>query len=161
LTNGLRKMGSSPFTARLPVALCLGFIAAALFGYLPARAYALYEVADLLQRPAAAAQEIKTPAVVFVNRPFIPRNCTDTRHFVFAHEVNDPDFENPILWVNHLTAAHDRRLMEHYPDRLGLVMLWQSGCEPVFVSLQDAEATRIRDGKTGGSTPIPSPEEMN
>jgi len=161
LTNGLHKMGASPLTTRLPVALCLGFIAAALFGYLPARVYALYDAADVLQRPAAAAQEIKAPAVVFVNRPFIPRRCAHTQHFVFAHAVNDPDFENPILWVNHLTVAHDRRLMEHHPDRLGLVMLWQSGCEPVFVSLQDAEAMRIPDGRPGGSTPIPSPEEMD
>ena len=118
-------------------------------------------MADVIQRPATAAQEIEAPAVVFVNRPFIPRNCVDTRHFVFAQQVNDPDFENPILWVNHLTVAHDRRLMEHYPDRQGLVMLWrQPGCQPVFVSLQDTDQWYIRDGNTGGSTPIPSPEEM-
>ena len=161
LTNGLREMGSSPFVARLPTALCFGLIVAALFGYVPARAYGLYEVADLLQRPAAvAAQQIKKPAIVFAKRPLFPGQCTRTRHFVFGHQVNDPDFENPILWVNHLTIAHDRRLMEHYPDRQALVMRWLPGCQPFFVPLQDAEQWNITDGKTGGSTPIPSPEEM-
>lgn len=162
LTNALRSWGSPPFATRLPLALCFGLILATTFGYIPARAHALYEIADVIQRPATAAQEIEAPAVVFVNRPFIPRNCVDTRHFVFAQQVNDPDFENPILWVNHLTVAHDRRLMEHYPDRLGLVMLWRRpSCQPIFVSLEDTDQWHIRDGNTGGSTPIPSPEEMH
>ncbi len=161
LTNGLRTMGSSPFVARLPTALCLGLIAAALCGYVPARAYALYEISDVLRRPAVvAAQEIKSPAVVFANRPLIPRQCANARHFVFAHQVNDPDFQNPILWVNHISIAHDRRLMEHYPDRMALVLRWMPGCRPFFVPLQDAEQWKITDGNTGSTEPIPSPEEM-
>ncbi|NNE18747.1 MAG: hypothetical protein HKN10_09735 [Myxococcales bacterium] len=161
LTNGLHKMGSTPFVGRLPTGLCFGLIAAALFGYVPARAYALYEVSDVLRRPAVAAEQVDAPAIVFADRPLVPRQCTKNRHFVFAHEVNDPDFENSILWVNHLTIAHDRRLMEHYPDRQALVMRWLSGCRPFFVPLEDAEQWKITDGNTGGSTPIPSPEEMH
>jgi hypothetical protein len=129
-------------------------------GYVPARARALHEVADVIRRPAAAAREIEEPAIVFVNRPFIRRSCAIARHFVFAHEVNDPDFQNPILWVNHISVDHDRRFMEGYPDRKGLIMLWGRGCQPTFVSLTVAEERNIRDGNTGGSTPIPTPEEM-
>ncbi len=160
LRNGLRDMGASPFVARLPVALCIGLIAAALFGYVPVRALALHEVSEVIRRPAVAAEEIEGQAIVFTNRPFIRRACSATRHFVFAQEVNDPDFENRILWANHLSVAHDRKLMELYPDRKGLLMLWGSDCRPGFVSLQDAERFNVPDGKSGGSTPIPSPEEM-
>lgn len=160
LTSGLRKMGSSPFAARLPVALCLGLITAAMFGYLPGRAYALYDVADVIRRPAAAASEIEGPAIIFAYRPFIPRSCAHTQHFVFAHQVNDPDFENPILWVNHISIEHDRKLMERYPDRKGFVLLWEQDCKPTFVPLTGAEERDIPDGYSGGSTPIPSPEDM-
>ena len=160
LTNSLRGMGAELFATRLPLALCFGFIAAAAFGYVPARARALYEVSDVIRRPAAAARQIKGPAIVFANRPFIPRRCSATRHFRFAHDVNDPAFRHRILWVNHLSIAHDRKLMERYPDRKGLVMLWGKDCQPAFVSLAMAEKLGVPDGRTGSAAPIPSPEEM-
>jgi hypothetical protein len=50
--------------------------------------------------------------------------------------------------------------MEGYPDRKGLIMLWGHDCQPTFVSLTVAEEQNIPDGNTGGSTPIPTPEEM-
>jgi hypothetical protein len=161
LTNVLRSMGSSPFAARLPLALCVGLTTAAAFGYMPVRARAVYELSDVIRRPAAASREIEGPAIVFANRPFIPGPCTTTRHFVFAHEVNDPNFRNPILWVNHLSIEHDRKLMETYPDRLGLIMLWGKDCQPTFVSLTVAEELGIPDGNTGGTAAIPAPEEMH
>jgi hypothetical protein len=151
LTNAFRTMDSPPFATRLPLALCFGLMVAGAF---------LHEVADVIHRPAAAAREIDGPAIVFTYRPFIPRPCAVTRHFVFAHEVNDPDFQNPILWVNHISVDHDRRFMEGYPDRKGLIMLWGRDCQPTFVSLTVAEEQNIPDGNTGGSTPIPTPEEM-
>jgi hypothetical protein len=160
LTHTLRGWGASPFASRLPLALCFGLIVAAASGYIPARASTLYQVADIIRRPVAAAREIEGPAIVFTQRPFIPRSCAVTRHFVFAHEVNDPDFQNSILWVNHISIAHDRKFMEGYPDRKGLVMLWGRDCQPTFVSLTFAEEQSIPDGNTGGSTPIPSPAEM-
>ena len=160
LRDGLRDIDTSTVAARFPVALCLGLSTAALFGYVPVRAFALHEVSDVIRRPADAARQIEGKAIVFTNRPFIRRSCSATRHYVFAQEVNDPDFENRILWVNHLSLEHDRKLMELYPDRKGLVMLWGPDCKPAFVSLQDAERLNIPDGKTGGSAPIPAPEEM-
>jgi hypothetical protein len=160
LTNTLRGWGSSSFAARLPLALCVGLMVAGVLGYVPARVYALHEMADVIRRPAAAARAIEEPAIVFTHRPFIRRSCAFAQHFVFAHEVNDPDFRNSILWVNHLSVEHDRRLMEHYPGRKGLIMLWGKDCEPIFVSLDAAEAGNLPAGVTGGSSPIPSPSEM-
>jgi hypothetical protein len=160
LTNALRSWASPPFASRLPLALFFGLITASVFGYVPARAYALYDAADVIRRPAAAAQKIEGPAVVFVNRPFILRSCSVAQHFVFAQGLNDPDFQNQLLWVNHLSVEHDRRLMEHYPDRKGLIMLWGRDCEPFFISLEAAAADNLPDGHTGGSGPIPSPSEM-
>jgi hypothetical protein len=160
LTDTLRSMGSSPFAARLPLALCFGLTTAAAFGYLPVRAYALYELSDVIRRPAVARRDIQTSAIVFARRPFIPRQCTDTQHFRFAHEVNDPDFQNPILWVNHISIEHDLKFMEGYPDRMGLIMLWGKDCQPTFVSLAIAEQLGLPDGNTGSAATIPSPEEM-
>ncbi|MGB8223837.1 MAG: hypothetical protein WCF10_14715 [Polyangiales bacterium] len=160
LTDALRSMRSSPFATRLPLALCFGLVAAAGFGYVPPRAYALHEVSDVIARPVAASREIEGPAIVFTKRPFIPRLCTVTGHFRFAHDVNDPDFRNPILWVNHISIEHDRKFMERYPDRAALVMLWNKDCQPGFVPLAVAEELGLPDGKTGSAAPIPSPEEM-
>jgi len=160
LTNALRSMSSSPVAARLPLALYFGLVTAAMFGYMPPRAYAMYEVADVIRRPAAASREIKAPAIVFVRRPFIPPGCTFTRHFRFAHDVNDPDFQNRVLWVNHISIEHDRKFLQGYPDRQGLVMLWSRDCQPVFVPLTIAEAQGLPDGNTGSTAPIPSPDEM-
>jgi hypothetical protein len=161
LTSALRPVEPSPFAARLPLALCFGLIAAAAFGYVPVRAHALYELSDVLRRPAVASREIEKPAIVFTYRPFVPSRCASVRHFVFAHEVNDPDFENPILWVNHLSIEHDRRLMQMYPDRQGLIMAWGQDCQPRFVSLAAAAERGVPDGVTGSEAPIPSPEEMH
>lgn len=160
LTNALHRVKPSPFVSRLPLALCFGLTAAAAFGYVPVRARALFEVSDVLRRPAVASHEIEKPAIIFTYRPFVPRRCSSVRHFVFAHEVNDPDFENPILWVNHLSIGHDRQLMQRYPDRKGLIMLWGQDCQPSFISLADAAKLGVPDGATGSAAAIPSPEEM-
>jgi hypothetical protein len=160
LTNALRNVKPSPFVHRLPLALCFGLTAAAAFGYVPVRARALYELSDVLRRPTVASREIEEPAIVFTYRPFVPRRCASVRHFVFAHEVNDPDLENPILWVNHLSIEHDRQLMQSYPDRQGLIMVWGQDCQPTFVSLAAAADLGVPDGATGSAAAIPSPEEM-
>jgi hypothetical protein len=159
-TNALRSMTLSPFVVRLPLALCFGLITAAMFGYVPPRAYAMYEVGDVIRRPVAASREIEAPAIVFVRRPFIPPACTNTRHFRFAHEVNDPDFRNQVLWVNHISIEHDRKFLQGYPDHQGLVMLWSKDCQPTFVSLEIAADHGLPDGNTGSGAPIPSPDEM-
>ncbi len=160
LTSSLRTVEPSPLAARLPLALCFGLTAATAFGYVPVRAHALYELSDVLRRPTVASREIEEPAIVFTYRPFVPRRCAPVRHFLFAHEVNDPDFENPILWVNHLSIEHDRQLMRRYPDRKGLIMLWGQDCQPTFVSLAAAAELGVPDGATGSAAAIPSPEEM-
>jgi len=161
LTSALRRVEPSPFASRLPLALCVGLIATAGFGYVPVRAHALYELSDVLRRPAAASREIEEPAIVFTYRPFVPRRCASVRHFVFAPEVNDPDLENPILWVNHLSIEHDRRLMQSYPDRRGLIMMWGQDCQPLFVPLAAAAEQGVPDGVTGSEALIPAPEEMH
>ena len=160
LTSSLRNADPSPFAARIPVALCFGLIVATAFGYVPVRARALYELSDVIRRPTVASREIAEPAIVFTYRPFVPRRCTSVRHFVFAHQVNDPDFENPILWVNHLSIEHDQQLMRRYPDRKGFVMLWGTDCQPTFLPLTVAKELGLPDAKTGSEAAIPSPEEM-
>jgi len=160
--RAIRSTGLAPLvSARAPFALCLGLIAASWLGYIPVRAMALNEVgavAGLPQRTARA--ELEEPTVVFVQRPFISRKCSQTNHFLFWRPNNDPDLQNPILWVNHLTVEHDKKLMELYPDRNAVVMVWSPQCIPTFLPLSSVDDSNFPPGRIGGSGELPPVEEM-
>jgi len=160
LTGALRGGHFSPVVVRLPLALCLGLATAAACGYVPVRAKAINTVTPILRRPALAAQKLEGPAIVFATRPLLPWECLSARPFVRTHEVNDPDFENPVLWANHLSIEHDRRLMEIHPEREGFLLHWRKDCQAVLVPLDEAAELNLPAVNTGGSTPVPAPHEM-
>jgi len=165
LTSGLRAIGPTvlpgPLTARVPLSLCLGLITASVFGYVPVRAAALYEIGSITGLAGrSAAATLHEPTVVFVPRPFIPRHCSGTRHFNFWRPNNDPDLQNQILWVNHITPEHDKKLMELYPDREAVVMIWSPQCTPEFLPLVEVDEASVPPGAVGGSGELPSAEEM-
>ena len=166
LTAWLRAIRSTGLehvvSARAPLALCLGLITASTLGYIPVRAMALNEVGSVTRLPQRTARtELETPAIVFVPRPFIRANCSQTNHFLFWRPNNDPDLQNPILWVNHLTVAHDRKLMEVYPDRNAVVMVWSPKCVPTFLPLSELDDSTFPPGRIGGSQELPPVEEMH
>ena len=165
LTSWLRadRATSLPggLSARAPLALCLGLITASALGYTPVRAMGLHEIGSITGLPGRTAEAIlQEPTVVFVSRPFVPRHCSGTHHFNFWRPNNDPDLQNRVLWVNHLTLEHDEKLMELYPDREAVVMVWSSQCTPAFLPLSELDAARVPPGAVGGFGELPSVEEM-
>ena len=164
LSSWLRTIpstGAMPsLLARMPMALCLGLIAASTFGYVPVRAMAMHEVGSVTSLPRQAAQaSLEQPTVVFAPRPFIPRHCRQTNNFNFWRPNNDPDLQNEVLWVNHITLEHDKKLMSLYPERNGVVMIWSPECRPVFPSLSEIDPS-FPAGALGGSGELPPVEEM-
>jgi hypothetical protein len=49
---------------------------------------------------------------------------------VFWWLPNSPDFDDEVLWVNHVDIESDRRMLESFPDRRGYVLVWTMACEP-------------------------------
>ncbi len=165
LTSWLRAVQSAGLaqvvSARAPLALCFGLITASVLGYTPVRAMALHEVGSVTGLPQRTAEAtLEEPTVVFVSRPFIPRECSQTNHFLFWRPNNDPDLRNPILWVNHITLEHDKKLMELYPERKAVVMSWSPKCAPVFLPLFEIDDPDCPPGLVGGSGEVPPAEEM-
>ena len=165
LTSSLRSISSTRvpgwLSARAPLALCLGLITASVLGYVPVRAMALHEVGSITGLAGRTAEaKLQNPTLVFVPRPFVPRHCNGTHHFNFWRPNNDPALQNRILWVNHITLEHDRKLMELYPDREAAVMVWSPQCRPEFLPLSELDEARVPPGAIGGSGELPSVEEM-
>ena len=165
LTSSLRSIPSTRvpgwLSARAPLALCLGLITASVLGYVPVRAMALHEVGSITGLAGRTAEaKLQNPTLVFVPRPFVPRHCDGTHHFNFWRPNNDPALQNRILWVNHITLEHDRKLMELYPDREAAVMVWSPQCRPEFLPLSELDEARVPPGAIGGSGELPSVEEM-
>lgn len=165
LSSWLRATRSSGraqlVSARAPLALCLGLIMASALGYTPVRAMALHEVGLITGLPQREAEaSLREPTVVFALRPFIPRECGQTSHFAFWRPNNDPDLRNPILWVNHMTVEHDKKLMELFPDRDAVVMLWSSNCTPTFRPLAEVQESEIPLTVIGGTGNLPPIEEL-
>jgi len=165
LSSWLRAIRSTGlpevFSARAPVALCFGLITASLLGYVPVRAMALHEIGSVTGLPKQAAEVmLEKPTIVFVPRPFIPKHCSTSYHFNYWRPNNDPDLENHVLWVNHITLAHDKKLMELYPDRDGVVMVWSPSCVPAFLPLDELNEANVPPGAVGGSGEVPAVEEM-
>jgi hypothetical protein len=146
---------SAPSTARLarvlPVVLAAALVLLTPLGYGRVRAAAIQRIAEDIREPLAAAErERLSNAVVFVYRPF-SMHCRSepTKHFKLWRPNNDPDLENDVLWVNHLTVPEDRRLMEHFPGRTGWVLLWDKQCEIRVLALDrlDAGSVPVQDGR--------------
>ena len=165
LTSWLRALRSAGLvqvvSTRAPLALCFGLITASAFGYAPVRATALHEVGSITGLPQRAAEEtLHEPSVIFAQRPFIPQKCSPTSHFIYWRPNNDPDRQDALLWVNHITLEHDKKLMELYPERNAVVMSWSPKCTPVFLPLFEIDDPNFPPGAMGGSGDVPPPEDM-
>ncbi|MCK9464103.1 MAG: hypothetical protein M0R80_31170 [Proteobacteria bacterium] len=146
--------GSAPLFAgirptALPVALALAFALCSFCAYVPIRLGNLARLAADINAPLDAPRRLNlSNAVIFSPRPFSRRClCFPTRHFVFWRPNNDPDLKNDVLWVNHVSVAEDRKLMQHFPGRAGYVLLWMPDCSLSAVPLDSVEAEKIPDGR--------------
>jgi len=95
----------SPRNVALPRNLLLAFVAGSLLLFSPYRLRAVGEIGAMTLRvPDAIDRNDIYNAVVFVNRQWAAKCIPDLenppRHFVFWWPVNDPDFENDVIWAN-------------------------------------------------------------
>ncbi|MBW1831611.1 MAG: hypothetical protein JRJ10_07920 [Deltaproteobacteria bacterium] len=145
----------SPPHAALPRNLLLAFVAGSLLLFSPYRLRAVGEIGAMtLRAPDAVDRGNVHNAVVFVNRPWAARCNPDLgappRHFVFWWPVNDPDFENDVIWANHLSVEQDRRLLATFPGREGYISWWNAKpCELELIPLEAAAKMRMPNGHMG------------
>jgi hypothetical protein len=145
----------SPPHAMLPRNLLLAFVAGSIFLFSPYRLRAIGEIGSMTRRaPDAIESGDIHNAVVFVNWPWAARCNPDEgappRHFVFWWPVNDPDFENDVIWANHLSIEQDRRLLAAFPGRKGYVSWWNAKpCELVILPIEEAAKMGMPNGQMG------------
>lgn len=129
-----------------PVALA-ALMVTAWIGFVPVRLEAVREIAAHVNLALTAPERAGLHrAVIFSPLPFAP-DCDGTpRTFVLFRPVNDPDFQNDILWVNHLDLLSDRRLMETFPGRTGYLMRWTTSCTVTLTALSSLRPEDVMPG---------------
>jgi hypothetical protein len=137
-----------------PGALLVSLTVFAVIGTWPPRIRALLEMAaDVnLARDFVRDHEVHK-AVIFSPRPFTATyaGCSSgARHFVYWRPNNDPKLENDVLWVNHVSVAEDRKFLENFPDRRGIIYVIDKTCSRRFVPLESPEADAIGPGDVDG-----------
>ncbi len=145
----------SPQQVAFPRNLLLAFVAGSLLLFSPYRLRAVGEIGTMtLGAPEAIERSNIHNAVIFVNLPWaarcIPGLRTPPRHFVFWWPVNDPDFENDVIWANHLSVEQDQRLLATFPGRKGYISLRDAKtCGLELVPIEDAAGRQIPNGQMG------------
>jgi hypothetical protein len=85
-------------------------------------------------------------AVIFVDEPFVHYCLIDPSHgWVFARPKNDPELQNDVLWVNHLSVERDKSLLRRFPGRQGYIMHWTDQCEVRYLPLEQLSASGYPD----------------
>lgn len=139
----------------LPAAGAVALVAVTLLGYVPVRFAAIHRIAANVRMPqeAVVAADLHR-AVVFAPDPFVVYcRSAPTRGWVFARPNNRPDLDDDVLWVNHLSVADDRRLLQHFPGRRGWVMVWDVHCQVRLLPLDALRPGSIPDAAVRGLDP--------
>jgi hypothetical protein len=141
--------------AKWPGALAVGLSLAALVGYDPPRARALLGIASDVNFARDRVAEMQLhDAIVFSPRPFTAAftQCREPfeEHFVGWRPNNDPDLENDVLWVNHVSLAEDKRLLGAFPERRGYAYFFDRQCNRIIKPLADVAAGELPDGDVYG-----------
>ena len=135
-----------------PAMLAIALVAVSATGYLPIRFGAIWRVAENIAMPFEELEKRGIErGVIFAPEPFV-YYCEHppTRGWVFVRPNNDPDLENDILWVNHLSIEKDKLLMEFFPDRKGYVMAWDSSCKVFYFPLDSLSPGVLPDAEIPG-----------
>jgi hypothetical protein len=141
----------------LPGALLVGFTLFAILCTHPPRLRAISRMSEDANLARDYVQQAGLHrAVVFAPAPFTTRyaKCTEgPKHYVYWRPNNDPDLKNDILWVNHITPADNRQLMQHFPDRKAFIYYFDDHCAPTLVPLESPEADKAPPGNVDGLHP--------
>lgn len=134
----------------IPVTLVAGFVLVAFLTYIPAHFHSLRRIGNALSIPLTLEKTL-TNAMMFVPFPFVDMCASaPTRHFVWWWPNNDPDLQNNILWLNHITVADDRKIMKYFPGRAAYVMTWTDNCTLKLLELNTLDDSFPR-GWIGGT----------
>jgi hypothetical protein len=136
--------------------LAVSLAAFALVGYDPPRVSALRRMARDVNFPRDQLDAMGVhDAVIFSPRPFTAQyaRCNDgmAGHFVYWRPNNDPDLENDVLWVNHITLEADAELMkESFPKRTAYEFFFDGNCKRHIMPLEQIAPHGIPDGDVDG-----------
>lgn len=136
----------------LPAGLLLGMVVSSFAIFIPVRSTALAQMAQATNRPFQIVEQANLKsAVIFVSRPMSPSCDGESPPPPNGHAhwppVNDPDFQNPILWANHLSLEKDQALMkEHFPNRTGWLLAWQNGCDGILAEIDKLPPGSVPNG---------------
>ena len=113
----------------------------------PLRWIALRKITASIELPQRALEESGVSrAVIFAPRPFIAYcRSGGARGWVFEQPINDPQLEDDVLWVNHISVGRDRELMQSFPDRRGWILTWERPCTIGLLRVESAAADRVPD----------------
>lgn len=131
----------------LPAALIAALMYASIVMYVPVRWANLEWIADRIDAPNEAVREAGVErGIVFAHVPFV--QCDrPPEGFVLWPPLNPPDFEDDVVWVNHLTLELDKQLSrEFYPDHPGYFLKWNDACDPRIIPLDEVDAAQIGPG---------------
>ncbi len=134
------------------MAAACALVVTSFLSYVPVRFAAISRVADNIAMPWRAHREAGLGrSVIFAPEPFMlyckSRPATG---WVFVRPNNDPDLENEVLWVNHLSIEKNRLLMRSFPDREGYVMAWDQACRVVFLPVDRLAPGSFPDASVSG-----------
>ncbi len=122
-------------------------MATAWLGFVPVRLEAVRQIAAHVNMALHAPERAGLHhAVIFAPWPFAPPCKVVPTNFVLFHPVNDPDLRNDILWVNDVSIADDRRLVESLTGRTGYILRWTPRCEVTLLPLPTAAAGDVSPG---------------
>jgi len=146
---------TTPQLAELPRNLLLTFVAGSLLLFSPYRLRAVAEIGAMTRRPHEIVESNGVHnAVIFVNRPWAAHCDPNVRptpgHFVFWWPLNDPDFDNDVIWANHLSIEQDRKLLAAFPGREGYISWWHhEKCALGLAPLEEAASMGFPNGFMG------------
>jgi hypothetical protein len=136
---------------RVALAAVTSVVVAGLTLYAPYRLRAVSTIGTLVNVPGSV-RDVRgiENAVVFVVRPYAapcnPALRAPSRPFVLWWPMNDPEFDDDVLFANHLSVEADRRLMSHFPGRAGWIQRWRSDCRLELTPLDEADPDLIPNG---------------
>jgi len=133
--------------AALPRCALLALIVTSLVSYVPVRLSLLQRLSANINAPREllASSDIHN-AIIFAPRPFLfQKSLWPANHFVYFRPNSDPDLQDDILWVNHLSIEQDKKLMELFPERDGYVMVNLQDSSIRFLQLSGLQPGAVPD----------------
>ena len=127
---GARNLGRKLTEQRTSQFLVASLTITACIGFIPVRLEGVRQIARHINVALRAPERAGLHrAVIFTPMPLTPPCTGVPAHFVFFHPTNDPDLQNDILWVNHVSDRDDLRFIETLPGRTGYVLQWTPSCD--------------------------------